>query len=99
MSYPKKPYNNEITIGRVAKDLFYYFKKFNDTTNAVTTTINNISSDTTFKNQIIEVTKQEVLAADVIEASAVFAEDLQIERLETNIKSYKCIPNLVKTGD
>jgi hypothetical protein len=96
---PLKPYDTEITIGKVKKDLFYYFRKFNTSDRTV---INNVTKAITtegiMNTTIVEVTKQEVVASDVIEATAVFADDLQVERLETNIKQYVCTPNLKTNG-
>lgn len=48
-----------------------------------------------FYNEIVEVVKEDVVAADVIEATAAFMEDIFVERLETNIKAIKCLPNII----
>lgn len=45
---------------------------------------------------VIEITKQEIVAADTIEATAAFIDDLQVERIATNLKDYICTPNLTK---
>ena len=54
-------------------------------------------SDATFNNTLVEVVKENVVAADMIEASSAFIEDLFVDRLETNLKMIKCIPNIIKT--
>jgi hypothetical protein len=46
-----------------------------------------------------EVSKQEVVAADNIEATSAFIDDLQVERIQTNIKNFICKPNLTTNGD
>lgn len=96
--HPKNPIQKELTIGKVKKDLFYFLKKFNKASNAYFLQTQNLKGNTTVYNTIVEVTKQEVLAADIIEAGAVFATDIFTERLETNITSYLCLPNLVANG-
>ena len=54
-------------------------------------------SDAAFNNTLVEVVKENVVAADMIEASSAFIEDLFVDRLETNLKMIKCIPNIIKT--
>ena len=94
--YPFGEKMANISIGQVKKDLFYYFKKFNTAdVNIVTNVVNNISNNNEFKGTIVEVTKENILAADMIEASAVFHKDIFTEHIETNRISYKCIPNIV----
>lgn len=96
---PQKPFETEITVGQIKKDLFYYFKRFNNTTTEYNANIKNIKNNTEVTQTIVEVTKQEVVAADVIEASTAFIDDLQVERLETNVKSFICEPNLTDKGE
>jgi hypothetical protein len=48
---------------------------------------------------IIKVTKEQVLSADVIEASASFITDLQVDRLRTNISKLICTPNITVEDD
>ena len=97
--HPLRPFETEITIGKVKKDLFYYFKYFNNTETRIYQNIGKrIGASGNIYNTIVEVTKEEVLASDVIEAGSVFSQDIFTERLETNLVSYKCIPNLTANG-
>lgn len=96
---PLEPANTDVVIGQIKKDLFYYFKRFNNASVDVETGNVNVTKNPNTVTQIVEVTKQEVVAADMIEASAAFIDDLQIERLETNLKNYICIPNITVVND
>jgi hypothetical protein len=68
-------------------------------TKAVDNAVNNVINGGTATQEIITVVKQDVVAADMIEATSVFSQNLFTEYLETNIIDYKCIPNLVKEGN
>lgn len=96
---PQTPYDTEITIGQVKKDLFYYFKRFNNTVEEYNASAKDPTLNPAINNTIVEVTKQEVVAADVIEASAAFIEDLQVERIQTNLQQFICTPNLTNTNN
>ena len=96
---PLEPENTDIVIGQIKKDLFYFFKRFNNTSIDFESGNINITQNPQTVTQIVEVTKQEVVAADVIEASAAFIDDLQIERLETNLKNFICPPNITIVND
>lgn len=96
---PQTPYDTEITIGQVKKDLFYYFKRFNNTTEEYNASAKDPTLNPAIHNTIVEVTKQEVVAADVIEASAAFIDDLQVERIQTNLQQFICTPNLTVPND
>lgn len=96
---PQTPYDTEITIGQVKKDLFYYFKQFNNATIEYNAKGKNPADNPEVKTTIVEVTKQEVVAADNIEAMSAFIDDLQVERIETNVKQFICRPNLTVNGD
>ena len=96
---PQTPYDTEITIGQVKKDLFYYFKRFNNTTEEYNASAKDPTINPAIHNTIVEVTKQEVVAADVIEASAAFIDDLQVERIQTNLQQFICTPNLTVPND
>jgi hypothetical protein len=61
------------------------------------TSIEN-GTDETFNTTLVEVTKENVVAADMIEATSAFIEDLFVDRLETNLKSIKCTPNIQKNA-
>lgn len=96
---PLEPYNTDITIGQIKKDLFFYLKRFNNAAADVESGNINVSNNPHTVTQITEITKQEVVAADIIEATAAFIDDLQIERLETNLKNYICLPNITIVND
>ena len=91
---PLEPYNTEIVIGRIKKDLFYFFKRFNSTSYTVSSGKASTQNNTVVKETTTEIVKQEAVAADVINATAAFIDDLQIERLQTNFKNYICLPNI-----
>lgn len=95
--YPDEPEKDEIILGKLKANLFQYLKKLNKGYKGIASIEagNNSNVNNQIYNTITEVTREEVLSADVIEASAVFSEDLFVERLATNIKPYKCIPNLI----
>lgn len=96
---PLDPANTDITIGQIKKDLFFYLKRANNAAADVESGNVNITNSTQNITQITEITKQEVVAADMIEASAAFIDDLQIERLETNLKNYIVLPNITIVND
>lgn len=50
-------------------------------------------------NVIVEVTRENVVAADIIEATSAFIEDMFVDKLETNIKPIKCIPNIQRNAE
>lgn len=91
---PLTPYDTEITIGKVKKDLFYYFRYFNNSVDDYNAKGKNPSQSTELQNTIVEVTQQAVVAADVMNATSAFIDDLQVERLQTNVKNFIVEPNL-----
>lgn len=93
--YATKEY--KITLGRIQTDLWQYLKRVDGTSREITNKVKSKVNEVV-RTDIVEVTREEVLAADVIEASAAFSEDLFVERLTTNLKSFKCIPNLILDG-
>lgn len=98
--YPLEPIKSKIKVGRPVINLGQLLKENQETTNKLNKNLNKydevaVKNSKSFINTIVEVTKENVLAADIIEAGSVFSEDIFTERLQTNLKNYKCIPKLI----
>lgn len=96
--YPYEANSGKVKIGNPVISLGQLLKENMTATKSYKSQLNKHDEikvkNTTIITTIEEVTKETVLATEVLEASAVFCEDIFVEKLETNLKPYKCIPNL-----
>lgn len=104
--YPLSAECKKIQIGRPVLNLGQFLRENMKTSNIVRKNVDkygSLASDIVNNNaiitQITEVAKEETLSADVIHAGSAFLDDLQVERIETNVKQFICRPNLTVNGD
>lgn len=92
--YLFEPQNLSINLGKIKTDLWQYLKRISNSGKTIKTIVNNTIKSGDTVSKIEEISKETVVAADVIESTAAFSENMFTDYLETNLISYVCIPNL-----
>jgi hypothetical protein len=105
-SYPISADCGSVKIGRPSLNLGQLLRENMKTSNIVYKNVDKhgeltseIINNNTFIDKISDVAKEEVLTAGIIHLSSAFIDDLQVERIETNVKQFICKPNLTVSGD
>lgn len=88
-----EPQNLSLTLGRMKTDLWKYLKRISGS-GIKKMVEKTVQTSSTVYSEIETVTVEKVVAAEVIEATTAFSENMFTDYLETNILPYVCTPNL-----